>query len=33
VLLARVFFREHIPPARALGLGLAVAGIALIGLR
>ena len=33
VLLARVFFREHIPPVRALGLALAVAGIALIGLR
>lgn len=32
VLLARVFFREHIPPVRALGLALAVAGIALIGL-
>jgi drug/metabolite transporter (DMT)-like permease len=33
VLLARVFFREHIPPVRAVGLALAVAGIALIGLR
>ncbi|OFX18831.1 MAG: hypothetical protein A2V77_23185 [Anaeromyxobacter sp. RBG_16_69_14] len=33
VLLARVFFREHIPPVRALGLALAVAGIALVGLR
>jgi drug/metabolite transporter (DMT)-like permease len=33
VLLARVFFREHIPPARALGLALAIAGIALIGSR
>ena len=33
VLLARVFFREHIPPVRALGLALAIAGIALIGLR
>jgi drug/metabolite transporter (DMT)-like permease len=33
VLLARVVFREHIPPVRALGLTLAVAGIALIGLR
>ncbi len=33
VLLARVFFREHIPPVRALGLALAVAGVALIGLR
>jgi drug/metabolite transporter (DMT)-like permease len=33
VLLARVFFRERIPPVRALGLALAVAGIALIGLR
>jgi drug/metabolite transporter (DMT)-like permease len=33
VLLARVFFREHIPPTRALGLALAVAGIALIGSR
>jgi drug/metabolite transporter (DMT)-like permease len=33
VLLARVFFREHIPPVRALGLGLTVTGIALIGLR
>lgn len=33
VLLARVFFREHIPPVRALGLALAVGGIALIGLR
>ncbi len=33
VLLARVFFREHIPPVRALGLAFAVAGIALIGLR
>jgi drug/metabolite transporter (DMT)-like permease len=33
VLLARVFFRERIPAVRALGLGLAVAGIALIGLR
>ncbi|BDG08426.1 DMT family transporter [Anaeromyxobacter paludicola] len=33
VLLARLFFRERIPPARAIGLALAVAGIALIGLR
>lgn len=33
VLLARIFFREHIPPLRALGLALAIAGIALIGLR
>lgn len=33
VLLARAFFREHIPPVRALGLALAMAGIALIGLR
>jgi drug/metabolite transporter (DMT)-like permease len=33
VLLARVFFREHIPMRRAAGLGLAVVGIALIGLR
>ncbi|MBI5068934.1 MAG: EamA family transporter [Deltaproteobacteria bacterium] len=33
VLLARVFFREHLSPVRALGLALAVAGIALIGLR
>jgi len=33
VLLARVFFREHIPPTRALGLALAVAGIALISSR
>jgi drug/metabolite transporter (DMT)-like permease len=33
VLLARVFFRERIPAARAVGLGLALAGVALIGLR
>jgi drug/metabolite transporter (DMT)-like permease len=33
VLLARVFFGERIPPQRVLGLLLAVAGIALIGLR
>jgi drug/metabolite transporter (DMT)-like permease len=33
VLLARVVFRERIPPLRALGLALAVAGVALIGLR
>jgi uncharacterized membrane protein len=33
VLLARLFFRERIPTVRAVGLGLAVAGIALIGLR
>jgi drug/metabolite transporter (DMT)-like permease len=33
VLLARVFFRERIPARRAVGLGLAVAGVALIGLR
>lgn len=33
VLLARVFFRERVPPARALGLTLAIAGVALIGLR
>lgn len=33
VLLARIFFREHVPPLRVLGLALAIAGIALIGLR
>lgn len=33
VLLARAFFRERIPPVRALGLALSVAGVALIGLR
>jgi drug/metabolite transporter (DMT)-like permease len=32
VLLARVFFGERIPIGRAVGLGLAVAGIALIAL-
>ncbi len=33
VVLARMFFRERIPTLRVVGLGLAVAGIALIGLR
>jgi drug/metabolite transporter (DMT)-like permease len=33
VLLARMFFRERIPALRAVGLGLAVAGVALIGFR
>ena len=33
VLLARLFFRERIPPARSLGLALAMVGIALIALK
>ncbi|MDA8412091.1 MAG: EamA family transporter [Treponema sp.] len=32
VVLARVFMKERIPPARAAGLGLALAGVALIGM-
>ncbi|MFZ4616404.1 MAG: EamA family transporter [Rectinemataceae bacterium] len=33
VLLARIFQKERIPPQRALGLALALAGIALIGIK
>ena len=32
VVLARVFLKERIPPARMAGLGLAIAGVALIGM-
>jgi drug/metabolite transporter (DMT)-like permease len=32
VILARIFMKESIPPARAAGLGLALGGIALISL-
>jgi drug/metabolite transporter (DMT)-like permease len=32
VILARIFMKEHIPPLRIAGLGLAIAGVALIGL-
>ena len=32
VVLARIFLKEKIPPARAAGLGLALAGVALIGM-
>ncbi len=32
VILARIFLKERIPPARIAGLGLAVAGVALIGM-
>jgi drug/metabolite transporter (DMT)-like permease len=33
VILARIFFREHIPLPRALGMSLAIVGIALICMR
>ena len=32
VVLARIFLKEKIPPARLAGLGLAIAGVALIGM-
>ncbi len=32
VILARIFLKERIPPARVAGLGLALAGVALIGM-
>lgn len=32
VALARVFLKERIPPSRAAGIGLAIAGVALIGM-
>jgi len=32
VVLARVFLKQKIPPARVAGLGLAIAGVALIGM-
>ncbi|HUX40640.1 MAG TPA: DMT family transporter [Rectinemataceae bacterium] len=32
VVLARIFLKERIPPARIAGLGLAIAGVALIGM-
>jgi drug/metabolite transporter (DMT)-like permease len=33
VLLGRVFFRQRVSPARAAGLGLAIAGVALISVK
>ncbi|HUX38028.1 MAG TPA: DMT family transporter [Rectinemataceae bacterium] len=32
VVLARIFLKERIPPSRVAGLGLAIAGVALIGM-